>query len=103
MKRTCALVLLSVVLMVPALAGCGATLYTVNIMSASQAVEQAKEADAAEHAPYEYYYADAMLKKAREEAADASYEDAIHYAEQAEEFGTKARDLARRQMREMGR
>jgi hypothetical protein len=66
-------------------------------------VEQAKEADAEEHAPYEYHYARVHLEKAREEAAEASYEDAIRFAETAEEYGKKARDLSRRRMREMGR
>lgn len=86
-----------------ALTGCGATLYTVNIMGASRAVEQAGQADAAEHAPYEYFYAKSMLDKAREEAAEASYQEANRYAGVAEEFGNKARDLARRRLRELGR
>jgi len=85
------------------LVGCGPALYTVNVMPASRVVEQAREAGAAEHAPYEYFYAEAHLKKAREEAAEASYQDAISHAQTAEEYGTKARDLARRRMREMGR
>lgn len=85
------------------LVGCGPALYTVNIMPAARAVEQADEAGAAEHAPYEYYYAREHLQKAKEEAAEASYQDAIRYAEIAEEHGVKARDLARRRMREMGR
>ena len=86
-----------------AITGCGATLYTVNIAPASRMVEQAREANADEHAPYEYYYAEAHLRKAREEAAEASYQDAMRFAEVAEEYGLKARDLARRRMREMGR
>jgi len=83
--------------------GCGPTLYTVNVVPASRSVTQAEEANAAEHAPYEYYFASEHLDKAREEAAEASYQDAIRFAEIAEEYGTKARDLARRRMREMGR
>jgi hypothetical protein len=83
--------------------GCGPTIYTVNILPASRAVEQAREAGAAEHAPYEYYFAEAHLEKAKEEASRASYQDAIRFAEQAEQFGVKARDLARRRLREMGR
>lgn len=86
-----------------ALGGCGPALYTINVMPASRAVEQAREAGAPEHAPYEYYYADAHLRKAREEAAEASYQDAMRYADIAEEHGVKARDLARRRLREMGR
>jgi hypothetical protein len=83
--------------------GCGPMFYTVNILPASSAVEQAREAGAPDHAPYEYYFAEANLQKAKEEASRASYQDAIRFAEAAEQFGTKARDLARRRMREMGR
>lgn len=89
--------------MAAALMGCGPTLYTVHILPASRAVEQAEENGAAEHAPYEYHYARAHLDKAREEAAEASYQDALHHAKVAEEYGVKARDLARRRLREAGR
>lgn len=85
------------------LAACGPALYTFNSVPASQVVEQARQANAAEHAPYEYFYARSYLDKAREEAAEANYQDAIRFAERANEFGTKARDMARRRMREMGR
>ncbi len=85
------------------LAGCGPTLYTINAIPASSAVAEAEEAGAVENAPYEYWYAHEHLIKAREEASEASYEDAANYADLAEEFGTKARELGRRRMREMGR
>ena len=85
------------------LVACGPMDYTIHILPAALAVEQAREADAAEHAPYEFYYAREHLRKAREEAAEASYQDAGRFARVAEEFGVKARDLARRRMREMGR
>ena len=85
------------------LGGCGPALYTLNIMPAARAVEEASQSDAAEHAPYEYFFARAHLDKAREEASEASYQDAIRYANVADEYGTKGRDLARRRMREMGR
>ncbi|MFW6050496.1 MAG: DUF4398 domain-containing protein [Myxococcota bacterium] len=84
-------------------AGCGPVIHTVNVVPASRAVEQAREARAAEHAPYEYYYAKAHLEEARDEASEAHYEDSIRFAETAEEYGVKARDLARRRFREMGR
>lgn len=84
-------------------AACGPSLYTFNLVPASQAVEQARLANAAEHAPYEYFYARSYLDKAREEAAEANYQDAIRFAERANEFGSKARDMARRRMREQGR
>jgi len=83
--------------------GCGPTIYTVHILPASRSVEQAQEAGAAEHAPYEFYYARAFLRQAREEAGEASYQDAIRHAKVAEEYGLKARNLARRRLRELGR
>jgi len=96
-------VLCAVVAAAVCFAACGPSLYTFNLVPASQAVEQARQANAAEHAPYEYHYARSYLDKAQEEAGEANYQDAIRFAEQANEFGTKARDLARRRMREQGR
>lgn len=96
-------VLCAVVTAAVVFAACGPSLYTFNLVPASQAVEQARQANAAEHAPYEYFYARSYLDKAQEEAGEANYQDAIRFAEQANEFGTKARDLARRRMREQGR
>jgi hypothetical protein len=84
-------------------AACGPSLYTFNIIGAGSAVSQAREANAAEHAPYEYFYAQAYVDKAGEEAAEGNYQDAIRFAERANEFGSKARDMARRRMRELGR
>ena len=95
--------LVAVVAALVMFAACGPSLYTFNSIPAAQAVEQARAANAAEHAPYEYFYAQSYLDKAREEAAEANYQDAIRFAERANEFGTKARDLARRRMREQGR
>lgn len=83
--------------------GCAPTLYTVHILPAARAVHQAEEAGAAELAPYEYHYANEHLRQAREEAADAFYQDALGHAKIAEEYGEKALDLARRRRREEGR
>lgn len=88
---------------VSTLVACGPSLYTFNSIPAASVVEQARQANAAEHAPYEFFYARSYLDKAREEAAEANYQDAIRFAERASEYGTKARDLARRRMRELGR
>jgi Tfp pilus assembly protein PilF len=88
---------------VSSVAACGPSLYTFNVLPASAAVEQAREANAEEHAPYEIHLAMSYLEKAREEAAEANYQDAIRFAERANEYATKARDLARRRMRESGR
>lgn len=92
-----------VALAIAALGGCGPMIYSVNVMPASRVVHQAEEAGAPEHAPYEYYYARAHLAQARQDAGEAAYQDAIHNAKIAEEYGVKARDLARRRMREQGR
>lgn len=83
--------------------GCAPTLYTVHILPAARAVEQAQEAGAEELAPYEYHYANEHLRQAREEAGGASYQDALNHAKIAEEYGEKALDLARRRRREEGR
>jgi hypothetical protein len=58
--------------------------------TAEARVDEAREANAKWHAPYEFHLAEAYLRQARIEAAEASYEDAIHYARVAEEFGTRA-------------
>lgn len=72
------------------LLGCGPALYTASIRSAEQKLEQAREENARWYAPYEYYYAEAHLRQAREEAALASYEDAVRYARTARDFGERA-------------
>ncbi len=83
--------------------GCGPTLYSVQILPAARAVAEAEEAGAPTHAPYEYHFAKANLDKAREEMGEANYQDAIRFAALAEEYGIKARRLARRRLREAGR
>ena len=85
------------------LVGCGPAFYTVHIVPAARLVKQAEEVDAAEHAPYEYFYAREHLRQARWEAGEGQYQDAIRHAKVAEEFGAKARDLAKRRLRELGR
>ncbi len=86
-----------------ALGACTPSLYTFDLIPASSVVEQAAEANAAEHAPYEYFTARSYLDKAREEAAEANNQDAMRFADRAIEYGTKARDISRRRMRELGR
>lgn len=83
--------------------GCNPMLYAMNVGSASRSVEEARLAEAPDNAPYEYYLADAYLDKAREEAAEGQYQDARRFASVAEENGVKARDIARRHLRETGR
>jgi len=83
-----------------AIAGCGPVWYTAEIISASSIVAEAEGADAAEHSPYEYWMAVEYRDKAQEEAGGGSYEDAIHYAQEAHQYATTARDHSRERMRE---
>ncbi len=75
--------------------GCGGMYYAVAVTSASSRVEEARVLGAEQLAPYEYYYAREHLEQAQFEAAEASYSDAAHYAETAEEYATKAVEIAR--------
>jgi hypothetical protein len=77
--------------------GCGPALYTASIRTAERRLDQARDENARWYAPYDYYFAEAHLQQAEIEAADASYEDAIRYAKTAEEFGSRALAIARRQ------
>lgn len=80
--------------------GCGPLLYAANIAPASRAVERARQADAATYAPYELYLAEAHLHKAREEAGESAYQDAVDYARIAEEQADRALEIARQRGRE---
>ena len=85
------------------LGACGPVEYTAVILDASQAMAEARAADAHVNAPYEYYYAKEHIRKAREEAGYADYQAAIELGRTAEEYATKARDISRNRRREMGR
>jgi len=76
------------------LTGCGALYYSVEVSSAASRVEEAQAEGAERYAPYEFYYAKEHLRQAQAESADASYSDAAAYAEVAEEYATKAIQLA---------
>ncbi len=82
---------------------CGPIGYVVEINGAAQAVEAARQVNAARFAPYEYHYAQAHLTKAREFAAEAEYQFAMDMAGVAEDYGNRARDIARRRQQESGR
>lgn len=83
--------------------GCGNTLYAVQANSASSKLEEARELGAEQYAPYEYFYAREHLQKARSEASEADYSDAIDLAETSEEYADKAIRLAREAHRGAGR
>jgi Domain of unknown function (DUF4398) len=75
--------------------GCGPALYTAGIRSAEQKLQSARDENARWYAPYEYYFAEAHLQQAREEAAQASYEDAVRYAKTARDYGERALEITR--------
>src|SRR5580704_9125515 len=85
------------------LGGCGGVYYTASAFSAQSRVEEARVLGAETLAPYEYYYAREHLEQAQFEAAEASYSDAANFAETAEEYATKAVQLAQAAHRAAGR
>jgi hypothetical protein len=80
-------------LVAPVLSGCGSIYSTVAVNAAQARLEQARVAGAEQAAPYEYTFAREHLRKARLEAAEASYSDAAAYADTAELYAQKAIDL----------
>ena len=86
--------LLGLAVSAPSLVGCGGALYAIEVGSAQTRVEEARAQGAERLAPYEYYYAKEHLRQAQVEAAEASYSDATNCAEIAEEYATKAIQLA---------
>jgi hypothetical protein len=85
-----------VLALVLAALGCGPVLYTADIRAAELKLQQARDENARWYAPYEYYYAEANLRQARVEAAEASFEDAIRYAKTARDFSERALDMTQR-------
>ena len=94
-RRTRGWLALLPALVAPAL-GCGPALYIASIRSAEQKLEEARDENARWYAPYEYYYAEAHLKQAQEEAAEASFEDAVRYAKTARDFSERALEITHR-------
>lgn len=82
---------------------CGPVHYSVHILRASAALAQAEESDAAELAPYEFYYADEHLKQARREVGHSDFQAAAKCGRIAHEYGTKAVEISNRRRREEGR
>ena len=77
-----------------AVTGCGHAVFAMEVRSASMRVAEAREVGAQELAPYEYYYAEAHLEKAKQEAAEADFGDAIDLASTSEEYAQKAIELS---------
>lgn len=72
------------------LSACGSLAYSVNVVRAARSVEQAKQVGAAERAPYEMTLAQAYLEKAREESAEAAYQDAVRFARLSKRYADEA-------------
>jgi len=85
------------------LSSCGPVQYSHYILGATGIIAEAAEANAAEEAPYEYYYAVEHLDEARREVGYSDFQEAVKCARIAREYGTKARDIANRRRRERGR
>lgn len=83
--------------------GCVGTIYAVKANGAASSLEQARTLGADRYAQFEYYYAQAYLDKAMEEASQAEYGDAIDFADVAEEYAEKAIELSRGAHRGAGR
>jgi hypothetical protein len=86
----------NLLVLTPLLAGCGNAIYAVRISQASDEVARAEQLGAARRAPYEYQFALEHLEKARSEALEADYGDAIALAEVAHEYARRAVQLAQR-------
>lgn len=72
--------------------GCGPMTYNLDAGEAERVVSLAREENASYFAPYDLYFAEAHLAKAREEAAQGRYEDAIHALSVARKHGQRALD-----------
>ena len=70
-------------------AACGPVQSMTVIWEASAQIEGARAAEAQKYAPYEFVTAEAFLDKALEEQSYADFEPAI-------DFGTKAREMAKK-------
>jgi hypothetical protein len=62
---------------------------------ASSVLLQAQRVEADRHAPYEYTKAAEYYRKAREEAAEASFQAAIDYGRKSEDLAQRAVAMAR--------
>jgi hypothetical protein len=72
--------------------GCGNALYAMRAGRVSSELQLAEQAGAAESAPYEYFFAAEHLRKARSEAAESDFGDALSLLAAAEESTRLARD-----------
>ena len=76
------------------LEGCGPIWSAAIIVDATGKFRTAKEMDARQYAPYEYYAAEEYLHKAREKESYAQYEQAVDYGKLALAFSKQALEKA---------
>ena len=74
--------------------GCGNAIYAAHITQASEELARAEQLGAEARAPYEYHYALEHLRKARSEAMEADYGDAIALARVAHDYASRAVQVA---------
>lgn len=84
-------------------AGCGNALYVLRVAPANTKLEEARELGAEHYATYEYVMAREHLLKARTEAAEADYGDAVDLAELARRYAERAIVLSHEAHRGAGR
>lgn len=75
---------------------CGPVTYAIDARSAEAIVTKARAENADYYAPYELHFAEAQLAKAREEAAQGHYEDALDMVSVAEAYGRRALERSAR-------
>ena len=85
------------------LTGCGPISYAVDVRSAERIVSAARAENADYYSPYELYFAEAQLLKAREEAAEGHYEEALQMVSTAEAYGRRALERSARPGERSGR
>jgi len=83
--------------------GCGGFLYGIYSGGAATKLETAQQLGAEKYAPYEFYFAQAHLTKAMEEAATANYGDAIDLVDDADKAAEKAITLSKQAHEGAGR
>lgn len=92
----CAISVVSLIGLMSATSACGPVTYAVDVHSAETIVAKARGENADYYAPYELYFAEAQLAKAREEAAEGHYEDALEMVSVAEAYGRRALERSAR-------
>lgn len=82
--------------LVGTLVGCGPVSYVIDMRSAEDIVSEARAENADYYAPYELHFAEAQLTKAREEAAEGHFEDALEMVSVAKSYGRRALERSAR-------